>query len=248
MRRLSVLPIVLLAVAVPLHADALSDVRGALSRLGATSPIRVTYEVQRNEVSEGKFENVKYGGKAAIDIESDGSSVKLVITRPMLESVEKELDARAKDPNLPSPNERALSEISSVVAAQSIDAAPALLRLMDDAKVVSDAAGTWAGKPARVVVLTLAARKHDGPGKVTMLEDKLTLWVGGDHVPLAAEHIRAAKFSFLIFKTDQRTKRSWHYARSADRLVTARFEETENLSGMGQKGNDSLVATVRVHG
>jgi hypothetical protein len=93
-----------------------------------------------------------------------------------------------------------------------------------------------------------AEKKRTGPGKITMLEDKLTLWLGTDHVPLAAEHIRAAKFSFLIFKTEQRTKRSWHYTRSGDRLVGARFEETENVSGMGQKGNDSLIATARIHG
>lgn len=244
MRRL----LIVLFAALPLHADALTDVRTALARLGATTPIRITYEVQRNEVSEGKFENKKYGGKAAIDVESDGASMRLVIGKPMLETVAKELDARAKDPNVNSPNERALEEISTVSAALTIDAAPALLRLMDDAKVVSNAAGTWAGKPARIVVLELAEKKRTGPGKVTMLEDKLTLWLGNDHVPLAAEHIRAAKFSFLILRTEQRTKRSWHYARSGDRLVSARFEQTENLSGMGQKGNDSVVATARIHG
>lgn len=244
MRRL----LLVLFAALPLHADALSDVRTALSRLGATTPIRITYEVQRNEVSEGKFENVKYGGKAAIDIESDGASMRLVIGKPILESVAKELDARAKDPNVNTPNERALGEITTVNAALTIDAAPTLLRLMDDAKVVADSAGTWAGKPARVVVLKLADKKRTGPGKITMLEDKLTLWLGTDHVPLAAEHIRAAKFSFLVFKTEQRTKRSWHYARSGDRLVGARFEETENVSGMGQKGNDTLIATARIHG
>ncbi len=244
MRRL----LIFLFAALPLHADALTDVRAALTRLGATTPIHITYEVQRNEVSEGKFENVKYGGKAAIDVESDGAGMRLVIGKPMLETVAKELDARAKDPNVHTPSERALGEISTVNAALTIAAAPPLLRLMDDAKVVSDATGTWAGKPARVVVLKLADKKRTGPGKITMLEDKLTLWLGTDHVPLAAEHIRAAKFSFLVFRTEQRTKRSWHYARSGDRLVAGRFEQTENLSGMGQKGNDSLVATARIHG
>src|SRR5688572_14049016 len=144
---------ILLFVAVPLHADALSDVRGALGRLAATTPIRATFDLQRNDTDEGKFANAKYGGRVAVDLESEGDSFRLVIPRTMLDQVSKELDARAKDPNLPTPTERALNDITTVVAAEAIDGAPSLLRLMDDAKVLSDASGTWAGKPARVVVL-----------------------------------------------------------------------------------------------
>jgi hypothetical protein len=87
-----------------------------------------------------------------------------------------------------------------------------------------------------------------GPGKVTINENKLTLWLGTDHVPLAAEHIRQLKFSFLVFKSEQKSKRSWHYARSGDRLLRARYESNETTSGMGQKGNDVVVATLKVQG
>jgi hypothetical protein len=66
-------------------------------------------------------------------------------------------------------------------------------------------------------------------------------------VPLAAEHIRNGKFSFLVFKSEMKTKRSWHFARSGDRLVRARDEATETSTGMGQKGTDVTVATLRVH-
>jgi hypothetical protein len=238
----------LLLAALPLQADVVADVRAALVRLPATTPIRATYELQRNETDEGKFANGKYGGKAAVEIEAEGSAFKLVVPRVMLEQIAKELDARAKDPNLPTPTERALNDISAVVASESVDGAPSLLRMLDEAKVLSDASGTWAGKPARVVVLRLADRMMKGPGKVTVGENKLTLWLGNDLVPLAAEHIRQLKFSFLVFKTDQKSKRSWHYARSGDRLLRARYESNETTSGMGQKGNDIVVATLKVQG
>ena len=240
--------LVVLFVALPLYADALVDVRGALSRLAGTTPIRATYELQRNETDEGKFANGKYGGKAAVEVEAEGNAFRLVVPRTMLEQVAKELDARAKDPNLPTPTERALNDISTVVASESVDGAPSLLRLLDDAKVMSDASGTWAGKAARVVVLKLADRAPKGPGKVTFTENKLTLWLGADHVPLAAEHLRSLKFSFLVFKTEQKSKRSWHYGRSGDRLLRARYESNETTSGMGQKGNDVVVATLKVQG
>ena len=244
MRRLTFL----LLAALPLHADALTDVRGALQRLTATSPIRATFELQRNETDEGKFANEKSNGKAAVDVEADGAAVKLVVPRPLLEQIGSELDARAKNPDANTPTERALSEISTLMAAESIDGAPALLRLMDDAKIVSDGAGTWGGKPVRVVIFRVADKIGKTPGKVSISENKLTLWLGTDHVPLAAEHIRNAKFSFLVFKSEQKTKRSWHYARSGDRLVRARYELTQTTSGMGQKGTDMTVATVKVHG
>lgn len=134
------------------------------------------------------------------------------------------------------------------MAAEAVDGAAPLLRLMDDARLVSDTTGTWGGKPARVVVLRVADKIGKTPGKVTISENKLTLWLGADHVPLAAEHIRNGKFSFLILKSEQKTKRSWHYVRAGDRLVRARFELTQTTSGMGQKGTDVTVATVKVNG
>ena len=242
MRRL----LFVLFATLPLHADALTDVRSALAGLKGTTPIRATFDLQRNEVDEGKFSNDKFNGRASVDLEADGSSVKLVVPRPLLAQIGRELDARAKDPDSNTPTERALNEISTFRAAEAVDGAPALLRLMEEAKVVSDGAGTWGGKPVRVVILKLSDKVGKTPGKVSMLENKLTLWLGPDHVPLAAEHIRAAKFSFLVFKTEQRAKRSWHYARSGDRLVRARYELTQTTSGMGQKGLDVTVATVKV--
>ena len=243
MRRL----FLILLFALPLQADALADVRSALQKLTATSAIRATFELQRNETDEGRFANDKSGGKASVEVEADATSFRLIVPRPMIDQVGSELDARAKDPDKSTPTERALGQISTVMAFESLDAAPALLRLMDDAKIVSDGAGTWAGKPVRVVILRLADKIGKTPGKVTISENKLTLWLGPDHVPLAAEHIRNGKFSFLILKSEMKTRRSWHFARSGDRLVRARYEATETSSGMGQKGTDVTVATVRVH-
>lgn len=240
--------LLVLFLALPLSADALTDVRTALGRLNATTPIRATYELQRNEVDEGKFANDKFNGTASVDIEADGTAFKLVVPRPLLEKIGQELDTRAKNPDANTPTERALDEISSLMAAESVDGAPGLLRLMEDAKIVSDGNGTWGGKPVRVVILRVSDKIGKMPGKVTFTENKLTLWLGTDNVPLAAEHIRNTKFSFLILKSEQKQKRSWHYARSGDRLVRARYEMTQSVSGMGQKGTDMTVATVKVHG
>jgi len=237
----------LLALSLPLHADPFSDLRGALGRLTAKEPIRATYEVQRAVTNEGKWANEKFNGKAAVDLEGDGEGVRIVFARPLLEQITKEMEVRAHDPKKPAPTVSALNEISAVAAAEAIDAAPPILRMLDDAKLLEDRTGTWQGKPARVVVFRLADKRDSNFGKETVAENKLTLWLGADHVPLAAEHVHSAKYSFLVFRGESKSKRSWHFARAGDRLVRVRQEENESGSGLGQKGSSSFVATLHVH-
>jgi len=244
---LRVLFFVLLALAIPLHADPFSDLRAALGKLTARDPIRATYEVQRAATNEGKWANDKYNGKAAVELEGDVEGVRIVFARPLLEQVTREMQARAHNPKQPAPTVSALDQISAVHAAEVLDAGPPILHLLDDAKVVDDRGGTWQGKPVRVVIFRLADKRASDFGKETVAENKLTLWLGADDVPLAAEHVHSAKFSFLIFKGESKSKRSWHFARAGDRLVRVREEENESGSGLGQKGSATLVATLRVH-
>jgi hypothetical protein len=235
-----------LLFALPALADATADLRGALGRLTAHEPIRCSYEVQRTVANEGKFDNDKFTGKLTLDLEADASGLRISLPKTLLEQVGREQDAEARNPKETMPTVNALNELEPVETAQAIDFAPVLLRMLEGAKVVSDGAGTWGGKPVRVMIFRLADEPHEGPGKVTVAENKLTLWLGPDLVPLAAEHLAAGKFSFLIFKGESKQKQSWHLARVADRLVPLRRELTRTSSGMGQKGNESVVAVVRV--
>ena len=241
------LPFVLL-FATPLSADPLGDVRSALGRFPAQQQVRATYELQQSVKNEGKFGNDDFSGKIAVDLEASSSGYHIVVGRPLLDQIGREQEARNRNPKLKTPTTSALREINAVEAADALDFAPSLLRMLDGAKLVSDAAGTWAGKPARVLILRAADRMDpDDAGKVKVAENRLTLWLDAENVPLAVEHITNAKFSFLFLKGEVKEKKSWHLSRAVDRLVRARFESTQNSSGMGQKGNESVVATVRVH-
>lgn len=236
-----------LAIALPLAADPLGDVRTALTRLTAREPIHATYELQRVVNNEGKFSDDKFTGKVTVDLEADASGFRIVFPRTLLDQLAREQNAEAKNPKATMPTVSAVQELDPVETSQALDFAPSLLRQLEGAKLVSDAAGTWQGKPVRVLIVRPLDEPHEGPGKVTVLENKLTLWLGPDLVPLAVEHIGAGKFSFLIFKGEARQKQSWHLSRVADHLVTHRHESTQTSSGMGQKGNESVVATVKVH-
>lgn len=240
--------LLVLLLATPASADSLTDTRAALTRLTAQAPIRATYEVQRNVQNEGKFDNDKFVGTAAVELESDGGSLRILYSRNLLEQVEREQAARQRNGKQVTPVTNTLSQIGPLAANAVVDFAPRLLRMLEAAKIVEDRTGTWGGKPAHILILKLTDAPPDNDvGKVTVSENKLTLWLGNDNVPLAAEHLHNAKFSFLVFKGQSKAKRSWYFATVGDRLVTVRHEETETGSGMGQKGNESRVETVKVH-
>ena len=239
--------LITLFIALPLYADGLADVRAALGRLTGRDPIRATYEVQRVVDNKGKFSNDKFTGKAVIHLEANADGLRVQYSRPLLEEMEREQKAKAREPKKPTPTVSAVNQMGALSVADAVDYAPTLLHLLDGSKLVEDRAGTWGGKPSRIVIFRLADKRENDIGKMTVLENKLTLWLGSDDVPLAAELVRNAKFSFLIFKGDWKTKRSWHFGRFGDRLVRMHHEEHESGSGLGQKGNASLIATVRVN-
>lgn len=240
---------VLLFAALPLHADALTDVRSALGRFGGRGAIRATYEVHRIEKSEGKLGNGNENGKVSVEVEGDANGFRVIFPRPLLDAVEREQLAEKRNAKSTTPTVSALREVDPVAAANSVDFAPELLRVLDGAKVVEEKSGAWNGKPARVVTFGLTySVDDDGPGKVTVAQNKLTLWLDASNVPLGGELHFQAKFSFLIFKGESKQQKKWQFAGVGDRLVRVRQEAQQNTSGMGQKQDEQTVATVRVHG
>ncbi|HEV7765599.1 MAG TPA: hypothetical protein VGQ76_11400 [Thermoanaerobaculia bacterium] len=237
-----------ITLAVPLSADPLGDVRTALGKLIAREPIRATYEVQRSIVSEGKFDNDKVSGKAVVELEGGGGEFRVVVPKSLLEQISREQEARAQNVEQQTPTVTALSQLDPVETSNAIDFAPTLLRMIHGAKVVSDAQSTFQGKPARALVLRLQDRiEKEDSGRVKISENRLTLWLGADLVPVGAEHLFNARFSVIIFKGESKQKKSWYFSQVADRLVRVRHESSEANSGMGQKANETVVAVVRVH-
>lgn len=240
--------ILALLLATPLAADAVNDVRGALVTLKALAPVRGTYELERSGTSAGKIDNDKFVGKVSVEVEGGPGGFQLIFPKALLERVEQEQQVELRNRKTKAQTARALGSIDSLETSEVLDFAPVLLRLIDGARVLSDAAGTWQGKPVRAVVLRVVDRLDDDDAKrMKITENRLTLWLGADNVPLAAEHIANAKISFLIFRWEFKQKKSWHLARLADRLLLTRYEEHQSGSGMGQKNNENVVATLRVH-
>ena len=104
--------LVCLALALPLAADPLADVRASLVRLTAREPIKATYELQHAMKSEGKLDNDAVSGKAVVELEGDASGFRVIFPRGVLDQLDREQDANSHNPSLKVPTATALREIS----------------------------------------------------------------------------------------------------------------------------------------
>jgi hypothetical protein len=184
-----------------------------------------------------------------VELEGDANGFRMLFSRPLLDQVKREQLIENRNSKQKAATANALREVDPVAAADAIDYAHVLLRLLEGAKVVEEKAGAWQGKPVRTVVFRLLDRKEDedGPGKLTVSENRLTLLLTPDHVPVGGEHVFNVKISFLIFHGELKQKKNWLFGHVGDRLVRLREEEQQAGSGMGQKTNDHTIATVKVH-
>jgi hypothetical protein len=94
-------------------------------------------------------------------------------------------------------------------------------------------------------VLKVTTPKPKTPvGKVEYPEDKLTVWVGEDNLPVGAVRLQKAVGGILFLKGEVTTNEAWTFARKDDRLILLREEHTYNASGLGQHSDGREVISV----
>jgi hypothetical protein len=240
MRRL----FLVLCIALPISADTLSDVKAALGKLDARAPMRVTWSHESNDQTSGKFANDKTSDRVSVDAALDAGSFRVEIPRALLDKAGEEARTSRGE------TRRSLSNVSAVRISEDLDYADSFTGLLNTGTVTEEKRVMWNGAPARLLVLHLKEPKHEHEinlGKVTFPENRLSVWIGADDVPLAAEHVQKTSAGFLMFHGDSTIKESWHFVRKDDHFVVARFEEWSSFSGLGQKGEGHTVVTVSIH-
>lgn len=214
----------------PLSADTLAEMKTALGRLTARTPLRATWSHESSDSTSGKFANGKSSRHVSVEAAQDAGTFRVEMSR----SITRE----------------ALSSVSAADIANDLDFAHAFTELLDSGTVSEEKRVTWNGTPARLVVLQLKEPKHERQitiGKVSFAENRLSVWIGGDDVPLAAEHVRKASAGFLMFHGDSTMRESWQFARKDDHFVIARREAWTSFSGLGQQGQVHSIVTVAIH-
>ncbi len=247
MRRLAATAVFLLAV--PIHADTLTDMRAAVAQLRATKPIHVSMEVQRSRKNEGRFANSQFTGSATLDAIDDDAGLHITFPRTLLERADLESRARNFDPRKPTPTRNAIDETQATDVADAVDFVQPFLRLIETAVKQSESRGTRDGRPVRILVLKLTRKllpEATSIFSVKFTEDQMTVWLGADNIPVAAERIQRGTAGFMFIKGSMMNRSSWSFVRYADRLVVLRSDISYAGSGFGQKGEGRSVQVVTV--
>jgi hypothetical protein len=232
---------VILCALVALHAgaDTLGDLRAAVGRLAAKQAVRGTFAVDVSMKAAGKFANKNTARAVSLEVVHDAAGVSITIPQAML-------DRRAANPA-----GQSIGSIQPLDIIEAIDFRTTLLTMMEGATVTAEKRVALQGRPARLLVLKLkpGAEKDDNTIRIgsSKTEEQLSLWLGDDNLPLAAEHTQKTTAGFMFFHGTTEGRTSYTFAHPADRLVVARMQSTESGSGMGQKFDVTSVQTLTLH-
>lgn len=228
-----------------LFADTLADLKAAVGSLHGTAPCRATVDVQREENEKGKIQNAKTTGSASAEAEIDGGRLQVTYSAGLMAQVAAEDAANDADNSKPAPTVGAIRSIEAMSIAERLHYAGPLLRLLNRSKPLSETRAVWQGRPARQLVLKVTTPPPKTPvGKVEYPEDKLTVWVGEDNLPLAATYSQKVVGGILFIKGEVTASESWTFARKDDRLVVVREERTHNANGLGQHSDGREIITI----
>jgi hypothetical protein len=247
MRRLAAFALFLLTLNA--RADVVTDMRAAVSQLHATKPIHVSIDVQNSRKNEGRFANQQFTGTASLDVIEDDAGLHITFPRAILERADRESREHTADPRKTTPTRAAVNDTQATEIADAVDFAGPFLRLIDTAKKVSESRGVREGRPVRVVVLKLTPKlppEATSIFSVKFTEDQMTVWLGDDNLPLAAERIQRGTAGFMFIKGSMMNRSSWTFAHVADRLVVLRDDSLYAGAGFGQKGEGRNVQVVTV--
>lgn len=227
-------------------ADAITDVRAALGKFSGSDTVRLRV-TQSLTTSSDEEDSKPESGQASLSIQATPEGISMTYAAGELARVEKEERANQQNPESPTGTAGALSEISPAQAWEFANFAPRLLRLLDRATVVSDSVQSFQGRPVRMVKLSIApalsasAKKH-----VRSIDHAITLRLGQDHVPIAAESSFTVRARFLLIRVEHHTKESWTLQARGTRLIVTRHAEESGGSAMGRGYRKKGSATLTV--
>jgi hypothetical protein len=228
-----------------LPADALTDLRSTLGQLTATTAVHGTFEVTSTDNNSESDKATQ--GKASVGFEADGSGLRIVYPKGLLSQAVQEARAEATDPERDTPVISGASRVRPLHVADLLDAASALNTQLLSAQLTEARPSTLQGKPVHLLIMKVTPKLSKSSSKhVKKIEGTMSLWLGSDGVPLAAERTIYVKASFMLMSFEQNEKDSWTFVRTGDRLVATRYEETQKSDGMGQHGTSRVEQTVRL--
>jgi hypothetical protein len=229
-RSLSLFAVLFLLAATPTNAATLQDVKNSLSALRGATPLRVA--VASSDVrSDGKTKGESRGNSVIAD---DGTRIHLIHEKKDL--LPREDKKRGAD-----------YSVDAGEAAELLNYAPSLLRVIDKATLKRMTSTMRSGKPVTLLELTPVREKdEDGDKWVKNYVDTLLLWVDARGVPVAAERTKQMKVRFVVVGFEIAQKDELQFEPANDHLVVTKRTTASSGSGLGQgeSGVKTVVASI----
>jgi hypothetical protein len=226
-------------------ADGLTDLRATLGRLPATTPLHGTLDVTSSSKSDEQ--DKADDGKASVGFEIGDGGLHIIYPKAMLIQATQEARAEARDPDRPTPVRNGASHVRPLHVAELLDGAAALSTILESAQFIQAKPANLGGRPARLLTFRILPKLSKTDSKhVKKVEVSLSVWVGDDGTPMAAEQSMTAKASFLLISVEAGQKQNWTYAHNGDRLVVTRYESNDKSDGLGQHETSRTIEVVRV--
>lgn len=230
------------------RADGLADLKGALARLQAQTPLKATLETKTwRRTGEGK-EAEEFSGQAAVVLEDGSQGMRLQYSRELLSRMDGEQQAVAKNPNAKTPTLYAMRELGPDDLRPMVSAAEGLARQLERGTFKSEKAATYGGKPARqltfnvpVTALSDRDRKY-----IKEFNGSLDVWIGADGTPFASSlNLHATGRAFVVVSFEFKQEEQSVYALAGDRLTITRSESKTSNAGAGERSEDRIIKTLQ---
>ena len=239
-------------LAAPLaHADGLADLKAALARLQAQTPLKATLDVKTTEHRGEGADAVEKLGQASISVEDGARGLQVLYARDTLARMDAEQRQVARDPKARTPTVWAIGKLDSSEIVPMTSAASTLARNLEEAQFKAEKADTWNGKAARLLTFTIPIDKLPPEQRkyVKQFDGTLSVWIAADGTPLASEtHVTVKGRAFIVVSFDAVDDWSTTYAVLGDRLVALRAENHSTSNGAGERGEQRVVKTLQPQG
>ncbi|HEX9082455.1 MAG TPA: hypothetical protein VF768_09250 [Holophagaceae bacterium] len=233
----------LLLLGTLLRADALADLRAALTHLNGQTPVKARIQYQFWSRQGDAKAPVITEGQASAQVEEGPQGLRMSWSPDLLQAAAREAQAQAANPEAKAPTRQALEGLKALTASDALDGAKSLLGLLENAQVLDVREEAWQGQPARRLDLKLAPKLSKQDQKyVKEFQASAKVWIGPDGLPLAAEtnlHLKGR--ALLVIAFEQQEHETFRFARSGNRLVVLHHAKESSGSGGGEQGQRKSV-------
>lgn len=228
-------------------ADGLNDLRTTLTKLTSDQPLSARVEINTRSIGGESDKQKKAAGVSAVLVRLGPSGLALSWTPEQIRQSRRAAAEKNANPDAPKSSLATLAALDAGEALNLLDAADPLRLSLDKATLLEDKAITYRGQPAHRLFVQLDLKlPEEGRKAAKSVSANLTLWIGPDGVPLAADRDLRIHFSKFFLSYNVREHAVREYQIAAGHLVVSHTVQESYGSGLGHVEESHSTISVKL--